>query len=159
MGQRSCCGRGHGLSDTIRSGLPKPLARPYRALLALMTGTPSVVLGLWGLGVLVPIVARWQPPGASALTAALVLTLMVLPTVALTSAAALRSLPKSWLLGAAALGFSRTTIVLRIALPAARRGIGAGVLLGPVHTNSVAAAGGHFFGQQAERRPGSRSVA
>lgn len=64
-----------------------------RALWQLMAGVPSVVLGLWGLTVLVPLLARWQPPGASLLAAALVLALMIVPTVAVVVDAALRSVP------------------------------------------------------------------
>jgi len=55
--------------------------------------------------------------------------LMILPTVALTSTAALSRLPVSWLHGAAALGFSRKTKILSIAIPAARGGISGGILL------------------------------
>lgn len=105
------------------------LCRGYRLLLNLLAGIPSVVFGLWGLTELVPLIARWQPPGASLLAAILVLTLMTLPTVALTSAAALSSVPRDTLAGATALGLTRTGQILYVALPAARGGIISGVLL------------------------------
>jgi len=113
----------------IRFFLPASLATGYRALLALLAGMPSVVIGLWGLVTIVPIMARWQPPGAGLLTATVVLALMILPTVALTSASALANLPKDWLRGGAALGLSRWGVILRVALPGARAGIGVGLLL------------------------------
>ena len=100
-----------------------------RALLALLAGMPSVVIGLWGLVSLVPLMAAWQPPGTHLLTATLVLALMILPTVALTSASALRSLPADWLRGASALGLSRWGTILGVALPGARSAIFAGLLL------------------------------
>lgn len=103
--------------------------RLHRAMLALLAGVPSVVYGLWGLTVLVPLVARWHPPGASLLTATLILALMILPTVALTSASALAAVPNTLLQGAAALGLSRRAMVLSIVVPAARAGILGGVLL------------------------------
>lgn len=108
---------------------PPVLARAYRHLISLLAGVPSVVFGFWGLTVLVPLIARWEPPGASLLTAILILALMVLPTVALTSAAALAAVPAAYLQGAAALGLSRRGMLLGVALPAARGGILAGVLL------------------------------
>ncbi len=108
---------------------PKPAARFYRWLLAILAGMPSVVLGFWGLTVIVPLIARVEPPGASLLAAILILALMILPTVALTADAALESVPQSYWRGAAALGMSREATILGVALPAARGGIFAGLLL------------------------------
>lgn len=108
---------------------PGWLVIPLRRIMALLAGIPSVVYGLWGLTVLVPLIARWEPPGASLLSAILILALMVLPTVALTSEAALAAVPVSNLQGAAALGLSRKGVVLGVALPAARHGILIGALL------------------------------
>lgn len=105
------------------------LARVYRSMLGLLAGIPSVVFGLWGLTVLVPLIGRWQAPGTSLLAAILILALMIVPTVALTSASALAAVPRTTLHGAAALGLSRKGIVLGVALPAAMGGIGSGVLL------------------------------
>ncbi|MEJ7745546.1 MAG: phosphate ABC transporter permease subunit PstC [Luteimonas sp.] len=108
---------------------PPRLAKPFRLMLALLAGIPSVVYGLWGLTVLVPLIARWQPPGASLLAAIVILTLMIVPTVALTSLSALQAVPPSLLHGAAALGLGRKGIILGVAVPAARVGILGGVLL------------------------------
>lgn len=108
---------------------PPALARLYRTVLALLAGIPSVVYGLWGLTVLVPLIARWQPPGTSLFAAILILALMILPTVALTSASALAAVPKAWLQGAAALGLTRKGVVVGVAVPAARSGILGGILL------------------------------
>lgn len=120
-----------GLAGAIfqRFYAPPAVAGMYRVMLALLAGIPSVVYGLWGLTVLVPLIAQWQPPGASLLAAILILALMILPTVALTSAAALRAVPKSLLDGAAALGLSRKGMVAGVAVPAARAGILGGILL------------------------------
>lgn len=97
--------------------------------LELLTGIPSVVFGFWGLTTLVPLINRIQPPGHSLLAAGIVLAIMILPTVALTSAGALRSVPRDLLQGAAALGMGRPATVLKIALPWARKGIlGGGIL-------------------------------
>jgi phosphate transport system permease protein len=77
----------------------------------------------------VPLIARVEPPGASLLAAMLILALMILPTVALTADAALESVQQSYWRGAAALGMSREATILGVALPAARGGIFAGLLL------------------------------
>lgn len=120
-----------GLASAIfeRFYAPAAIARLYRAMLAMLAGIPSVVYGLWGLTVLVPLIARWHPPGASLLTAILILAMMILPTVALTSAAALAAVPEGWLRGAAALGLTRKGIITGVAVPAARGGILGGILL------------------------------
>lgn len=108
---------------------PKVVSACYRRLVELLAGIPSVVFGLWGLVVLVPLVARLGGSGQSLLTATLVLGLMILPTVALTAHAALRGIPSELIAGGAALGLERWAIAWRIAIPAARRGISAGLLL------------------------------
>ncbi|GAB1255582.1 phosphate ABC transporter permease subunit PstC [Aurantivibrio plasticivorans] len=106
-----------------------PIKSTFRLLMNILAGVPSVVLGLWGLTELVPIVASIQPPGTSLLTAVLVLSLMILPTVTLTSTAALSAVPPQFLEGAQALGFNQKSVILHIALPAAKAGIISGVLL------------------------------
>lgn len=106
------------------------LSRAHRRVLETLAGIPSVVYGLWGLMVLVPAIARIEPPGQSVLAGVLVLALMILPTIALVGDAALGAVPETHLRGAAAAGLSRWAIVRSIALPAARPGILTGVLLG-----------------------------
>jgi phosphate transport system permease protein len=108
---------------------PAVLARWHRRLLELLAGVPSVVFGFWGLTVLVPAINRIAPPGQSLLAAAVVLALMILPTIALTTSSALGSLPASQIQAAAALGIGRARLVVCLALPAARGGIGGGILL------------------------------
>jgi phosphate transport system permease protein len=105
------------------------LQRATRMMFGLLAGVPSVVFGLWGLTVLVPRIALWRPPGASLLAATLILALMILPTVALTAGSALAAVAPAWLRGAEALGLSRRAVIVGVALPAARGGILAGVLL------------------------------
>ena len=101
----------------------------FRQMLGMFAGIPSVVFGFWGLTTLVPLIANANPPGASLLAGTLVLSMMVLPTIALTSYAALEALPLNHLLAGHALGMRRGTIVIQIALVAARGGIAAGMLL------------------------------
>ncbi len=108
---------------------PPFLSRCYRRLVELLAGIPSVVYGFWGLTTLAPLIGRLHPPGVSLLTAILVLTLMILPTVALSVDAALAALPVAYVRSAAALGLSRWGLISGVALPAARSGIVAGIML------------------------------
>lgn len=108
---------------------PARLTSWNHRLLEVLNGVPSVVFGFWGLTVLVPMINQIEPPGQSLLAAAIVLTLMILPTVALTSQAALAAVPSFQLQAAAALGLGRVRTIWSIALPAARDGISSGVLL------------------------------
>lgn len=105
------------------------LATPYKRLIELLAGIPSVVFGFWGLTTLVPLITQWHPPGASLLAAVLVLTLMILPTITLTAFSALHAVPDDFLRNAAALGMSRWGMIYGVAFPAARTGIVAGIIL------------------------------
>ncbi len=105
------------------------VAMLYRRLIELLAGIPSVVFGFWGLTTLVPLINQWHPPGASLLTAILILTLMILPTLALMSYVALMAVSDEYLRAAAGLGFSRWGMIYGVVLPAARKGIVAGCLL------------------------------
>lgn len=108
---------------------PPWLANGNRRLVELLAGIPSVVFGLWGLVVLAPWIAEWGGSGQNLLTATIVLSLMVLPTVALLSDSSLAAVPQHWIQGCAALGIERWATVMTVVLPAARRGMGAAIML------------------------------
>ncbi len=108
---------------------PPMVAKFYRKLIELLAGIPSVVYGFWGLVVLVPLIRQLEPPGPSLLAGIIILTIMVLPTVALMADAALANVPSHYLQGAAALGLSRWGTISGVAFPAAKSGIVTGVIL------------------------------
>jgi len=108
---------------------PKRVATVQRRVIELLAGIPSVVYGLWGLVVLVPLLLQFAPPGQSLLAGVLVLTVMILPTVALMADIAIAAVPATTLQAAHALALRRSSIVLKVALPAARPGIMTGVVL------------------------------
>jgi phosphate transport system permease protein len=109
---------------------PRPVARLYRHLVSLLAGIPSVVYGFWGLVVLVPLIRAVAPPGPSLIAGILILTVMILPTVALIAESSLESIPESYLQGASALGMTRFATIVGVALPAARSGLMAASILG-----------------------------
>ncbi|MGB7440214.1 MAG: phosphate ABC transporter permease subunit PstC [Coleofasciculaceae cyanobacterium] len=109
---------------------PPFLAQLYRRILELLAGIPSVVYGFWGLVVLVPLIRRLQPPGTSLLAGIAILTMMILPTIALTANASLAKVPAEYLQGAAALGISRWATMWGVVIPAAKSGLFTGLILG-----------------------------
>ncbi|NEO14553.1 phosphate ABC transporter permease subunit PstC [Moorena sp. SIO3F7] len=109
---------------------PSSIAGLYRRLIELLAGMPSVVYGFWGLVELVPLIGRFQPPGASLLAGIAILTLMILPTIALTADASFAKVPPEYLQGAAALGLSRWATVRGVVFPAAKSGLFTGLILG-----------------------------
>lgn len=110
---------------------PKPLYKPLRAAINLMEGIPSVVYGFFGLVVLVPFVRNnFGGYGMGVLTASILLGIMILPTIITVSESALQAVPSSYYDGAVALGASHERSVFFVMVPAAKRGILAGIVLG-----------------------------
>ncbi len=109
--------------------LPRRRAAVLRGIQELFAGIPSVVYGLWGLMVLVPLVNIYAPPGASLFSAILVLALMILPFSALVSDAALQEPVKRHLSGGDALALSRWGTFRHVLWPEARSTIVAGIVL------------------------------
>lgn len=122
---------GIGSALFLRFYSPVPVATVYRRVIELLAGVPSVVYGLWGLTVVVPLVAQISPlgQGQSLLAGIFILTIMTLPTVALTADSAIGSVPSETIRGAAALGLSRRAIAWTVALPVARAGVTTGIIL------------------------------
>ena len=109
---------------------PPVMARLLHGVLGLLAGIPSVVFGLWGLVTLVPLLNRFHPPGLSLFMGIIIVTLMILPTIALIAEAALRAVPREYTLGGAALGSTRWQMIRDIVVPSARSGLLTAVLLG-----------------------------
>jgi phosphate transport system permease protein len=103
--------------------------------LEVLAGIPTVVYGYFALKFLSPIVQEVWPfeptPGVfNALSAGLVMGIMILPTVASLSEDALAAVPQGLRQGAYALGASRYEVATRVTVPAALSGIVASFVLG-----------------------------
>ena len=127
---------------------PRGVRGVVGSLVELLAAIPSVVLGLWGILVLGPFVAHhiepWlhsslgfiplfgepQQTGQGLLTAALILTIMIVPIVASISRELFLGVPRELEEGALALGTTRWEMVRGVILPATRSGIAAALILG-----------------------------
>ncbi|QUL99415.1 MAG: phosphate ABC transporter permease subunit PstC [Candidatus Fermentithermobacillus carboniphilus] len=102
-----------------------------RPVVEILVGIPSVVYGWIGLSVLVPLVRQYLGGlGFSLLSAGLVLSVMILPTVTSLSCDALKSLPRDLKEAAYALGCTRWQVIRGVLVPAALPGILTGLILG-----------------------------
>jgi len=110
---------------------PRWSVRILKPMIELLAGIPSVVYGFIGVVVLVPLVRRsFGGPGFSVLAAAIILGIMILPTVIAISLDALNAVPPLYKEGSLALGATRWQTLHRVVLPAARSGIIAAFILG-----------------------------
>lgn len=126
---------------------PPAMRRPVRALVELLAAVPSVVYGLWAALVLAPILRTSVEPaleanlgvlplfrgpkhGIGLLCGAIVLAIMILPTIASVSREVLAAVPSELREGGLALGATRWDVVRRIVIPHARSGVFGAVLLG-----------------------------
>lgn len=110
---------------------PPRLYKILKPVVDLLAGIPSIVYGFFGLIVLVPFVRNtFGGTGTSILTAAILLGIMILPSVISVSESALRAVPESYYEGGRALGASHERSVFFAVVPAAKSGILAGVILG-----------------------------
>ena len=110
--------------------VPRPVMRIVKPTIELLAGIPSVVFGFLGVMVLAPwIRASLGGPGLSVLAAAIILGIMVLPTVISISTDAIGAVPHSYREGALALGATRWQSVHMVTIKAARSGIIASIIL------------------------------
>ena len=99
-------------------------------LVELLAAVPSVVYGLWGIFVLIPFLKNITPlRGPGMLPAALILSVMILPTIAAISRDAIINVPGGLRQAAVGLGATRWEAILQIVLPAASSGIIGGIML------------------------------
>lgn len=102
-----------------------------KPLIELLAGIPSVVYGFIGVVILVPLIRTYLGgPGLSVMAAAIILGIMILPTILSISIDSLMALPPSYREGSIALGATQWQTVRLVLLPAARSGVVASIILG-----------------------------
>ncbi|MFZ2087175.1 MAG: phosphate ABC transporter permease subunit PstC [Desulfobaccales bacterium] len=126
--------------------LPAWLQAVFKNIVELLAAIPSVVYGLWGIFVLIPLIRpftdwlyshfSWIPffsttlAGPGMLPAALVLSIMILPTVAAVSQDALLAIPYKIKEAVYGMGTTRWEAILKVMLPTASHGIFGALVLG-----------------------------
>ena len=127
---------------------PRGVRGVIGSLVEMLAAIPSVVLGLWGILVLGPYLSHhlepWlhdhlgflpifglpSPTGTGMFTAALILTIMIVPIIASICRELFLQVPNELEEGALALGATRWEMVRGVILPATRTGIAAAIILG-----------------------------
>jgi phosphate transport system permease protein len=122
--------------------LPKRMARAFKSAIELLAGIPSVVYGFFGLVVIVPAIRNFVLPivqifdpnasatGFSILAGAIILAIMILPTIVSISENSISAAPKEFKEASLALGANKMETVVRVLIPAAKSGILSSIILG-----------------------------
>jgi len=113
----------------IANSKEREFLKPFIEILA---GIPSVVLGFFGLVVIVPAVKALfgLNTGLTAISGAVILAFMAIPTIITISEDAIKSVPASYKEASMALGASKLLTTWKVVVPAALSGIIAAVMLG-----------------------------
>ena len=111
---------------------PPRMAAVVNTAVELLAGIPSVVYGFVGMIVLVPAVMHvfGLQSGATLLSAILVLSIMILPSIIGVSRTALLSVPPEYEEASFALGATAVETIFKVSVPASKSGIAAGIVLG-----------------------------
>jgi phosphate transport system permease protein len=134
-----------GIATYLSELCPAVLRQPLIFLTELLAAIPSIVYGLWGLFVLVPLVRQLElatpdwlrqtpllsgpPIGLGMLAAALILAVMVIPFISSLAREVLKAVPRTQREGAYALGATQWEAI-RVALSYGRSGIVGAIMLG-----------------------------
>jgi phosphate transport system permease protein len=136
-----------GVAIYLTEFAPKVVRQPVAFLIGLLAAIPSVVYGLWGIFVLIPVLRSTAFPllrdifgflpffqgaiyGPSMLAAGIILAIMVMPYIMSVSREVLLAVPNTQREAALALGATRWEAVITAVVPYARSGLIGAVILG-----------------------------
>lgn len=136
---------GVGAAIFLAELAPPMLSTPLTFLIELLAAVPSVIIGLLGIFVMIPILQQIVPPvqdklswlsiiggpfyGVSLFTAGVVLAIMILPFIISISREVILSVPNDQREGALALGATRWETTWNVVVPFARKGIAGSIFL------------------------------
>ena len=116
---------------------PKPIASVIRTVVELLASIPSIIYGVFGLGVITNLVVNLAnlsnsrtAAGLSLLSTVIVLAMMILPTITAVAETAIRSVDVDLIKGSLALGATKMQTYIKVVISAAKSGIFAGIILG-----------------------------
>lgn len=110
---------------------PPIMRRILKPTIQTLAGIPSVIYGFFGLIVLVPFMrVHFGGSGYSVMTASLILTVMILPTILSVSEDALKTVPLEYKEASLALGATHWQTIKNVIFPAALPGVLTGIILG-----------------------------
>ena len=122
--------------------LPKRWAKTFKFAIELLAGIPSVVYGFFGLVVLIPAIRTYILPiyqifdrevsatGFSILAGAVILAIMILPTIVSISENSITAVPREFKEASLALGANKMETIVGVLMPAAKSGILSSIILG-----------------------------
>jgi phosphate transport system permease protein len=136
-----------GVAIFLTEFAPRVIRQPIAFVIELLAAIPSVVYGLWGIFVLIPILKQWIFPflrdtlgflpffrgpiyGPSMLAASIILAIMIMPFIMSVAREVLLAVPGSQREAALALGATRWEAVMSAIIPYARSGIIGAIILG-----------------------------
>jgi phosphate transport system permease protein len=135
-----------GIAIFLTELAPPWLRQPVGFIIELLAAIPSLVYGLWGLFVLVPIMQEYVQPalmkldflpfftgyplGIGMLSAGIIVAIMIIPTISTISREVMYTVPDVQREGGLALGMTRWEVVSKVVIPFSRTGILGAVILG-----------------------------
>lgn len=135
-----------GIAVFLSELSPSWLKQPVSFVIELLAAIPSLIYGLWGLFVLVPILQQYvEPPlgkfhflplftgyplGIGVMAAGILLAVMIIPTISAISRDVMYTVPQAQREAGLALGMTRWEVVSKVVIPYSRSGILGAVILG-----------------------------
>lgn len=111
---------------------PKKLKKIYTQMVNLLAGIPSIVYAYFGFEMIKPIIEQMSGRtfGYGILLSMIILSIMILPTIASITKNSLENVPAQYYEGSLALGNTKNQTVFKVMVPAAKNGILAAIILG-----------------------------
>jgi phosphate transport system permease protein len=136
-----------GIALLVTEFLPRRVAGPVAIVVDLLAAVPSVVWGLWGLLVLVPVLRPFEQavagsigrvlpflgpptPGPSYFAAGVIVAIMIIPIVAAVTREVFAATPRLQREAVLALGGTRWDVIRQVVIPIGRTGLFAAIILG-----------------------------
>jgi phosphate transport system permease protein len=140
-----------GIAYFLTEIAPMSLRRPVGTAVELLAAVPSIIYGMWGFFVIVPLMAQYVQPtvidsvgelpligwlfagppfGTGIFTASLILAIMIIPFIAATMRDVFQTVPPVFKESAYGLGSTRWEVMWNIVIPYTRKSVVGGIMLG-----------------------------